>query len=228
MAAQSLAFFFRHVLKRPYVVPSLIYPRKSTKLPPVMTREEILALIESVENLKHRCLIMLLYSSGLRLSEIAALKITDIDSKTMRIKVVQGKGSKDRYTVLSQNLLLELRAYYLIYRPVEYLFNGQGKGRRMSPRSIEHVMQKALIKLGLQSKNYTVHTLRHSFATHLLEGGVDLHTIKELLGHSHLSTTMQYLHLTNAHLKTVVSPYDNLMKEKQQTDQTSQKATAKK
>ena len=217
MAAQSIAFFFRHVLKQPYVVPSLIYPRKSTKLPAVMSREEVMALIDSVENIKHRSIIMLLYSSGLRLSEIAALKIRDIDSGHMRIKVVQGKGAKDRYTVLSEHLLLELRAYYLLYRPVEYLFNGQGKGRRMSPRSIEHVVQKGLIKLGLQGKNYSVHTLRHSFATHLLESGTDLHTIKELMGHRSLSTTLQYLHLTGAHLKTVVSPYDNWMQEKSQT-----------
>ncbi|HEU0143477.1 MAG TPA: tyrosine-type recombinase/integrase [Nitrososphaera sp.] len=228
MAAQSIAFFFRHVLKQPYVVPSLIYPRKSTKLPPVMTREEVLGLIHSVENIKHRCIIMLLYSSGMRLSEIASLRITDIDSKEMRIKVVQGKGAKDRYTVLCGQVLLELRAYYLIYRPVEYLFNGQGKQRRMSPRSIQHVVQKALIKVGLQSKNYSVHTLRHCFATHLLEGGTDLHTIKELMGHSHFSTTMQYLHLTGAHLKSVVSPYDFLMEKKQQSNQTAKKAKPKK
>ncbi|MDQ3843320.1 MAG: site-specific integrase [Bacteroidota bacterium] len=217
MAAQSISFFFRHVLKQPYVIPSVVYPRPSTKLPAVMSREEVTALIDSVENIKHRCIIMLLYSSGMRLSEIAALRITDIDSKTMRIKVVQGKGAKDRYTVLSEHMLVELRAYYLIYRPVDYLFNGQGKGRRMSPRSIQHLVQNALIKLALPSKHYTVHTLRHSFATHLLDSGTDLHTIKELLGHRHLSTTLQYLHLSGSRLKAVVSPYDELMEEKQQS-----------
>lgn len=211
MAAQSISFFFRHVLKQSYVIPSVVYPRSSTKLPPVMSREEVMRLIESVENLKHRCIIMLLYSSGLRLSEIAHLKITDIDSRAMRIKVVQGKGRKDRYTVLSEHLLVELRAYYLICRPVEYLFNGQGKGRAMSPRSIEHVVQKALAKLGLAGKHYTVHTLRHSFATHLVEGGCDLHTVKELLGHTNLSTTLRYLHLTADRFKTVVSPMDHLL-----------------
>jgi integrase/recombinase XerD len=229
MAAQSISFFFRHVLKQPYVIPSVVYPRKATKLPPVMNREEVMTLIQSVQNIKHRSIISLLYSSGLRLSEIAALRITDIDSKQMRIKVVQGKGAKDRYTILSHNMLLELRAYYIIYRPVEYLFNGQGKGRRMSTRSIERLVQKALIKLGLESKNYSVHTLRHSFATHLLESGTDLHTIKELLGHSNLATTMQYLHLTDTRLKTVISPFDSLIEEKQQSKvKASQKATPKK
>lgn len=228
MAAQSISFFFRHVLRRPYVIPTLIYPRKSTKLPPVMTREEVTRLIHSVQNVKHRSIISLLYSSGLRLSEIAALKVTDIDSKQMRIKVVQGKGSKDRYTVLSAYMLLELRAYWLIYRPTEYLFNGQGKGRRMSPRSIQHIVQMALLKLGLQSKNFSVHTLRHSFATHLLEDGIDLHTIKELLGHTSLSTTMQYLHLSTTHLRAVVSPFDKLMEENRQVGKTSKKANDKK
>jgi integrase/recombinase XerD len=137
MAAQSIAFYCRHVLKQPYVIPSVIYPRPSIKLPPVMSPEEIMALIQSVKNVKHRTLIMLLYSSGLRVSEISKLRITDIDSKNMRIKVVQGKGAKDRYTLLSQNILLELRAYYLIYKPKEYLFNGEGVGRPISVRSIQ-------------------------------------------------------------------------------------------
>jgi integrase/recombinase XerD len=213
MAAQSISFFFRYVLRRPYVIPSLIYPRKSTKLPPVMSREEVARLISSVENVKHRTIIALLYSSGLRLSEIAALKVCDINSKEMLIRVTQGKGAKDRYTVLSQHMLLELRAYWLMYRPEEYLFCAQGKSAALCVRTIQHLVRNALIALGLKNKNYSVHTLRHSFATHLLEDGTDLHTIKELLGHSNISTTMQYLHLTATHLKTVVSPFDKLMQE---------------
>lgn len=213
MAAQSTSFFFRHVLRRPYVIPSVIYPRKSTKLPPVMSREEVLRLIDSIGNVKHRCLILLLYSSGLRLSEISALRIRDIDSKAMRIKVQQGKGAKDRYTILSEHVLEELRAYWLIYRPVEYLFNGSRKGRSLSGRTIEHVVQQALIRLGLADKDYSVHTLRHSFATHLLEGGCDIHTIKELLGHASLSTTLRYLHLTGTRFKEVLSPWDVLVEQ---------------
>ena len=186
MAAQSISFFFRHVLKQSYVIPTVIYPRKSTKLPPVMSATEIKALIDGVNNIKHRTIIMLLYSTGMRLGEIARLKITDIDSKNMRIKIVQGKGAKDRFTILSQQVLQELRAYYIIYKPKEYLFNGSRVGGPMSMRNTQHLVQKALAQIGLGSKNYTVHTIRHSFATHLVDNGADLHTVKELLGHSTL------------------------------------------
>ncbi len=128
----------------------------------------------------------------------------------MRVKVVQGKGSKDRYTILSETVLLELRAYYIQYRPVEYLFNGQGKGRRYSQRSIEKVVQNAIIKAGLANKDYSVHTIRHSFATHLVDNGTDVHTVKELLGHNSLSTTMRYLHLSQKRVEGIVNPYDLL------------------
>ena len=210
MAAQSISFFFRHVLKIAYVIPTVIYPRKSTTLPAVMSVDEIKTLIDSVKNIKHRTIIMMLYSSGMRLSEIAALKITDIDSKLMRIKVVQGKGAKDRFTILSQQVLLELRAYYLIYKPIEFLFNGDKPGKRFSVRSIQHLVQKALMKVGLDNKNYSVHTIRHSFATHLVDNGADLYTVKELLGHRSLQTTIQYLHLTATRINKVISPYDHL------------------
>ena len=215
MAAQSISFFMRHVAKRPYVIPSVIYPRKSTTLPAVMSAEEIKTLIDSVTNIKHRTIIMMLYSSGMRLSEIANLKITDIDSKNLRIKIVQGKGAKDRFTILSQQVLLELRVYYIIYKPKEYLFNGDKPGKPYSMRSIQHLMQKALIKIGLDSKNYSVHTIRHSFATHLVDNGTDLHTVKELLGHSSLQTTMQYMHLTSKRIKNIVNPYDALMQQEE-------------
>jgi site-specific recombinase XerD len=212
MAAQSIAFFFRYVLNRPWSAPTLIYPRKSSKLPPVMSVDEVKALIDGVKNVKHRTIIMLLYSTGMRLAEICALKITDIDSKNMRIKVVQGKGAKDRFTLLSQQVLLELRAYYLIYKPKEYLFNGDKSGKPISVRSVQHLVQKNLIQMGLASNKYSVHTIRHSFATHLVDNGTDLHTVKELLGHSNLQTTARYLHLSTARIKTVTNPYDALLK----------------
>ena len=221
MAAQSISFFFRHVLKQAYVIPTVIYPRQSTKLPAVMSATEIKSLIDSIRNIKHRTVVMLLYSTGMRLSEIASLKITDIDSKNMRIKVVQGKGAKDRYTILSQQVLEELRAYYIIYKPVMYLFNGAGKGRPISHRNIQHLVQKALAQAGLDSKNYTVHTLRHSFATHLVDNGTDLHTVKELLGHSNLQTTLRYMHLTTSRIQGVVNPYDVLPQGKQDHTVTS-------
>ncbi len=161
-----------------------------------MLPEEIMKLLDSIENIKHRTILMLLYSTGMRVSEIANCTIADIDSKNMRIKIVQGKGCKDRFTILSQQVLLELRAYYLIYKPKEYLFNGYRPGKRYSVRSIQHLMQKALTKVGLENKNYTIHTIRHSFATHLLDNGTDLHTIKELLGHSSLQTTTRYMRIS--------------------------------
>ena len=210
MAAQSISFFFRHVLKLPYVIPSIIYPRAASKLPPVMSAQEIKTLIDSIKNIKHRNVVMLLYSTGMRLSEIAALKIADIDSKNMLIKVVQGKGAKDRFTILSQQVLQELRAYYIIYKPKEFLFNGYRPGKPLSARMIEHLVQKALLQVGLNNKNYSVHTIRHSFATHLVDNGTDLHTVKELLGHSALETTMRYMHLTTTRIKGVVNPYDVL------------------
>ena len=180
-------------------------------------------LIDTVKNIKHRTILMLLYSTGLRVSEISHLKITDIDSKNMRIKVVQGKGAKDRYTILSQQVLLELRAYYLIYKPKEYLFNGSGPGRPISVRSIQHLVQKVLIQLGLDSKNYSVHTFRHSFATHLVDNGTDLHTVKELLGHSSIQTTMRYMHLTTKRTQGIVNPYDALPQSNHGAKTTSKK-----
>ncbi len=179
-----------------------------------MLPHEIMKLIDSVQNLKHRTILMLLYSTGMRVSEIANCRIADIDSRNMRIKIVQGKGCKDRFTILSEHVLLELRAYYIICKPKEYLFNGDRPGKRYSVRSIQHLMQKALVKIGLESKNYTVHTIRHSFATHLVDNGTDLHTVKELLGHSCLQTTMQYMHLSSKRIDRIVNPYDALLEAK--------------
>jgi integrase/recombinase XerD len=211
MAAQSISFFMRHVAKRPYVIPTVIYPRPTSKLPSVMLPEEIMKLIDGVQNIKHRTILMLLYSTGMRVSEIANCRIADIDSTNMRIKIVQGKGCKDRFTILSEQVLLELRAYYIIYKPKEYLFDGYRPGKRYSVRSIQHLMQKALIKTGLENKNYTIHTIRHSFATHLLDNGTDLYTIKELLGHNNLQTTMRYMHLTSRRIDEIINPYDALL-----------------
>ena len=211
MAAQSISFFMRHVAKRPYVIPTVIYPRPSSTLPSVMSTEEVMKLMDSVQNIKHRTILMLLYSTGMRVSEIANCKIADIDSKNMRIKIVQGKGAKDRYTIMSQQVLLELRAYYLSCKPKEYLFNGYKPGKKYSVRSIQDLMQKALLKVGLDSRNYTIHTIRHSFATHLLDNGTDLYTIKELLGHTNIQTTMRYMHLTSRRIDEIVNPYDALL-----------------
>jgi len=210
MAAQSISFFFKQVAQKPYKIPGVLYPAHRQKLPAVMSAEEVLSIILAIRNVKHRMIISLLYSTGMRLSEVAHLKIADIDSKAMRIKVVEGKGKKDRYVPLSVHLLQELRVYYIQYKPVVYLFNGSKNGVRYSPRSIQHILQTMLIKLGLEGKNYSIHTLRHSFATHLLDNGADLQAIQELMGHHHISQTVQYLHLSSKRLSNIVNPYDVL------------------
>lgn len=191
-----------------------------------MSAQEVKTLIDTIKNVKHRAVVILLYSTGMRLSEVSALKITDVDSKNMRIKIVQGKGAKDRFTILSEGVLQELRAYYLACRPREYLFNGHQKGQPMSRRMIQHFVQTSLIQAGLGDKHYTVHTLRHSFATHLVDNGTDLHTVKELLGHSSLTTTMRYMHLTTRRVQGIINPFDRLIQNEVQ--KSSAKSSLKK
>lgn len=210
MAAQSISFFFKQVLLKPYQIPGVLYPAHCNKLPAVMSAEEVKQIITGIHNIKHKTIISVLYSTGMRLSEVANLKMQDIDSKTMRIKVVAGKGRKDRFVPLSAQLLGELRFYYIQYRPQVYLFNSSKGGVKYSIRSIQHILQQALIKLGLQSKNYSIHTLRHSFATHLLDNGADLQVIQQLMGHHHIAQTVQYLHLTEKRFNSIVNPYDVL------------------
>ena len=211
MAAQSFSFFFKHVLNKPYQTPAVLFPAHEHKLPAVMSQEEMRCVLNSIHNHKHRMLLSLLYSTGMRLSEIANLKINEVDSKQMRIRITGGKGNKDRFVPLSPLLLTELRCYFLKYRPQVYLFNGHTKGKKYSTRTIQHVLQLALAKVGLNSKNYTVHTIRHSFATHLLDGGTDLQAIQQLMGHQHINQTVQYLHLSSKRLSKIVNPYDALM-----------------
>ena len=208
MIAHSVKFFFTHVLHQPYSVPSKLYPRKEFKLPNVMMAEEVTKLLSVITNAKHRSIIEIFYGSGLRLSEMQHLKITHIDSKLMRIKVVCGKGKKDRYTLLSKKQLEHLREYYLLYKPLVYLFEGIKKGECMHERAIQHLIQNSMIKAGLGNKKYNSITLRHSFATHLLNNGTDIYSIKELLGHSKIETTMIYLHLMQYRQAQIVSPLE--------------------
>jgi integrase/recombinase XerD len=211
MAANSFAFFFKQVCNKPYKIPSILFAAHSNKLPTVMQVQEVYDVINAITNLKQKTLITLLYSTGMRLSEIANLKIEDIDSKLMRIKVVNGKGKKDRFVLLSPLVLVALRHYYLQYKPIAYLFNGRAVGKKYAPRTIQKILQNALVKLSLQNKNYTVHTIRHSFATHLVDNGADLQLIQELMGHSHLSQTTAYLHLSTKRMTQVVNPYDAML-----------------
>ena len=214
MTAQSVAFFFRHVLKRPYDVPSKLYPRREFKLPHYLTKEEVLKLIESCRSDKQRAIVETFYGSGIRLEELRMLKLTDIESKNNRIIVRCGKGRKDRYTLLSKRLVETLRNYYRSQqqKPKSYLFEGQKLGEPLHSRSIQHSVTMAYQNAGLSAKEHKVHALRHSFATHLLDAGVDLHTIKELLGHSDIKTTTIYLHLQSSKRNLLVSPLDELYK----------------
>lgn len=209
--AQACSFFFKYVMPSAFVIPSQFYPRKENKLPQVFTAEQVKQLLSVITNLKHRVIISLFYGTGLRMAELSQLKITDIDSKAFQVKVM-GKGRKDRFTILPKQLLPELRACYLKHKPQTYLFEGQSKGKPMHCRSIQHFVQRYVRMIGLGDKDYSAHTLRHSFATHLLDAGVDIHTIKELLGHSSISTTMVYLHLQQSKRASLVSPFDAMEK----------------
>jgi integrase/recombinase XerD len=210
LVASSVSFYFKQILKRPYDLPSKLYPRRPFQLPNVMTVDEVRQLLSTSINLKQQAILQLFYSSGMRLEECSRLKIGDIDSKNMRIKVVQGKGNKDRYTLLSSITLTTLREYFRQHRPVTYLFEGKQKGKSMHTRSIEFHVELAMKQAGFKDKGFSAHTLRHSFATHLLDTGTDVHTIKELLGHSNISTTMIYLHLQTHRCSRIINPLDQL------------------
>lgn len=214
MFAQSLAFFYRHILKRPYDVPSKLYPRREFKLPCFLSVEEVKKLLDACFGLKQRCIIELFYSSGLRLDELRCMKMTDIQASENRIKVCNGKGKRERFTILSKQCLSNLRKYYQTseVKPKVYLFEGQTPGQPLHARSIQHAVTLAYKKAGLEHKGHKVHALRHSFATHLLDNGADIHTIKELLGHSKIETTMIYLHLQSRKRNALTSPLDALYK----------------
>jgi integrase/recombinase XerD len=160
-----------------------------------------------VPNLKHRCILTVIYSGGLRVGEVCRLKISDIDSESMVIKITQGKGNKDRSTVLSRRALLLLRQYYRSYRPVDWLFPGVPSSKPISERSVELILKKACEKSCIE-KDVTVHSLRHSFATHLMESGVNLRYIQKLLGHSSIGSTAVYTHVCKHHISKIISPMD--------------------
>ena len=205
----ALRFFFGKTLGRD-VPPRLVpYPRKKKSLPVVLSPGEVLELFKVCKNVKHRVILMTTYSAGLRLSEVANLRIVDIDSARMKIRVQEGKGRKDRYLPLSERLLGALREYWLLCRPCVWLFPGAGGDRPIPGRSIQKICRKAVLRAGLR-KRVTVHTLRHSFATHHLEGGTDMMLLKELMGHTSLNTTSHYTHLGSAALDAVKSPLDRL------------------
>lgn len=202
----AVRFLYLNVLKKEIDFDFFIKIKKPYKLPNVLSINNVKKIINSQTNLKHKAVLSTIYSCGLRISEAINLKISDIDSTSMTIKVVNSKGRSDRYVMLSENLLEILREYCSVYKPKEYLFNGQ-KGGKYSARSIQEVFQKSVNAAGI-NKKVTVHTLRHSFATHLLENGTDIRLIQELLGHRQLSTTQIYTHISPQSIKKVKSPFD--------------------
>lgn len=205
----ALKFFYTKTLHRNWNVEHIPRPKAPKTLPNVLSRSEVGKIFDATENLKHRVILMTAYSGGLRVSEVAHLKISDIDSSRMVIRVDQGKGKKDRYTLLSEVLLKELRCYYRLWRPTTWLFPGKDRDKPIDVGSIQRVFKRAKEKAGIR-KPATPHTLRHSFATHFLEDGGDIFRLKELLGHSSLKTTLTYVHLQHVNLKKVVSPLDRM------------------
>lgn len=201
-------------MKKPYVLPSKLYPRKEFVLPAVMTLEEIKQLFNAITDVRQRAVIGLLYGTGMRIGEIKNLKLSDIERANQRLLVRQGKGNKDRYTLLPLSALDDLEKYYRKYRPKVYLFESkQLRGKPLHQRSIQVIINSAMTKAGFESGKFTAHTLRHSFATHLLDAGCDIHTIKTLLGHSKIETTMIYLHLQQSKRSSVISPLDKLIRD---------------
>src|SRR5882762_2780633 len=209
IVAQGLKFFYRVTLKRPQAQFAIPRARQPQKLPQILSREEVAALIENTRHPKHRAILMTAYGSGLRLNEICHLKLNDIDSKRMTIRVEQGKGAKDRYTLLSPRLLAELRRYWSFYRPKGWLFTSTDVTRPIGDRTVDRIYKAAKARAGIV-KQGGIHALRHAFATHLLEAGVDMHTIQRLLGHGHIGTTMRYFHLARKHLAKTPSPLELL------------------
>jgi integrase/recombinase XerD len=205
----ALRFLYRVSLGRNDVLDAIPALKEPRTLPVVLSPDEVARFFAAIRNIKHRAILMTAYAAGLRVSEVTQLQATDIDSQRMVIRVRQGKGRKDRYVMLSPRLLEALRAYWKAVRPQGVLFPGAIPGQPITTGSINKVCQRARKSAGLDKK-ITAHTMRHSFATHLLEAGTDLRTIQVLLGHSSFSTTARYVHVATASLPSIKSPLDRL------------------
>lgn len=204
----AIKFFYEKVLNRHKMTFEIHRPRKEKKLPEILSKKEIRLILEACDNIKHKAILSLIYSSGLRRSELIGLEITDIDSNRMLLIIRSGKGKKDRVSLLSEKTLELLRQYYQKYRPSKFLFEGQNK-EQYSASSIRKILSNAALKAGIR-RRVTPHMLRHSFATHLLEQGTDIRYIQELLGHSSSKTTEIYTHVSNKYLKNIKNPIDDL------------------
>jgi len=209
MYVAGLRYYWKEMLDDSDFAQRIPYPKEHPSLPKLLSREELTRLFDACGSLKHRSILRLIYSSGLRRTELINLRIQDIDTDDgkCRIKVVKGKGKKDRYTVLSKSVLEELRVYYKKYKPKEYLFNGRKKGLRISESAINHIIKNARNKSGI-TRTVTMHVLRHCFATHSLEHGLNIKRLQLLMGHSSLQTTLIYLQVSEVPLVDDFSPLD--------------------
>ena len=204
----AVLYYYKKVLGRPEYINGIIRPKNESQLPHVLSKEVVLSILKNTDNLKHRTMLSLTYASGLRVGEVLQLRVKDIDSKRMLITVRGGKGKKDRIVMLSQKILVLLRDYFKEYKPKDYLFEGQ-YGAKYSEASLRKVLQKACVKANVLERP-TLHWLRHSFATHLLEAGTDIRYIQQLLGHASTKTTEIYTHVSTKHIGMIQSPLDQL------------------
>ena len=209
VATGALRFLYRVTLKRAWSIDEIPMPKRPFRLPVILSREEVMHILESIDSRKHRAILMVAYAAGLRVSEATHLKPTDIDSQRMMLRVDQGKGRKDRFVMLSPRLLDELRAYWKAVHPTLWLFPGDCSSQPITRSAVEQACQKALRASGI-SKPITPHSLRHAFATHLLESGTDVRTIQLLLGHRSLATTSRYLKVATTTVCATTSPFDLL------------------
>jgi site-specific recombinase XerD len=212
VAISAIQNFYTRIMQLEWPLKIIGRPKVENKLPIILSQCEIKKVLSNITNLKHKVILSLMYSSGVRVSELLALMPEHIDSKQMYVMVRGGKGNKDRSTLLSTNCLNLLREYYRAYSPQKYLFNGWRESSPYSATSLANILKKAVRKAGI-NKRITLHTLRHSFATHLLENGVNIFYIKELLGHKSIKSTLVYLHLCNKDIKKIENPLDRLFGE---------------
>lgn len=208
-AVNSAKLFFREIIKGKLDVESFKRPRSEHKLPNVLSKEEVKAILQAPVNFKHRSMLSLIYACGLRRSELLNLKPANVDSKRHMLVILNSKGKKDRMVPISDKIIEMLREYYKIYRPEIWLFEGQVAGEQYSEASLAKVLKNACDKSGVR-KPVTLHWLRHSYATHLLESGTDLRYIQELLGHKSSKTTEIYTHVSEKSLQNITSPFDTL------------------
>ena len=201
--------FFREVIKSKLDVEKFVRPRRQHTLPNVLSKEEVSLILQASQNIKHKTMLSLIYACGLRRSELLHLMPAHVDSKRKLLLIKQAKGKKDRIVPISDKIIDMLRNYYVMYKPKIWLFEGQHVGEQYSEQSLQHVLKQSLTKANIK-KPVTLHWLRHSYATHLLEGGTDLRFIQELLGHKSSKTTEIYTHVSTKSIQNIKSPFDDL------------------